>query len=69
MCSNVASELHLFLFTNETTHLFDAHSNNGVEKKILVVIYLQKKKICPLTHNTLNNNPPNNNNVLGGIWS
>lgn len=64
MCSNVASELHLFLFTNETTHLFDAHSNNGVEKKILVVIYLQKKKICPLTHNTLNNN-----NVLGGIWS
>ena len=50
MCSNVASELHWFLFTNETTHLFDAHSNNGVEK--ILVIYLQKK-ICPLTHNTL----------------
>lgn len=68
MCSNVASGLHLFLFTNETTHLFDAHSNNGVEKKNISDIFA-KKKICPLTHNTLNNNPPNNNNVLGGIWS
>lgn len=48
MCSNVASELHWFLFTNETTHLFDAHSNNGVEKKNISSDIFAKKKNLPV---------------------